>query len=145
MLFLKTAARRHLDMWDPNRTPAPEVKASSKLISHERPACCGASTRPKYRQQMQPMYLIRSRSIAQRDNAQRARVYCGLDRITISGEIGGRRRPDDYPAIGSVMGIYNPPRKRCRRRDAAVHHEGGRAAAATPAFYCGCSAKPDPA
>jgi hypothetical protein len=42
------------------------------------------------------------------NNAHAAAVYCSLtghDR----GEIGGGARPDDYPAIGSVVGMQRPP------------------------------------
>jgi hypothetical protein len=62
---------------------------------------------PKFARQMHRCTLIRSARHSV-NNAHAAAVYCqltGHDR----GEIGGGARPDDYPAIGSVVGMLRPP------------------------------------
>ena len=62
---------------------------------------------PKFARQMNRCTVIRSAHHSV-NNAHAAAVYCALtghDR----GEIGGGARPDDYPCIGSVVGMQRPP------------------------------------
>jgi hypothetical protein len=76
------------------------------------------------------------------NNAHAAAVYCALtghDR----GEIGGGARPDDYPAIGSVVGMQRPPDQ------AVVPHvmlpyitKEGAGGPPQPGFYGGWLGKP---
>ncbi len=78
---------------------------------------------PKFAKQMHRCTLIRSANHSV-NNAHAAAVCAltGHDR----GEIGGGARPDDYPCIGSVVGMQHPPKTAAlAARAAAVHHEEG--------------------
>ncbi|HEY3787795.1 MAG TPA: DUF1501 domain-containing protein [Urbifossiella sp.] len=97
----------HLDMWDPKPDAPAEVKGEFKPIPTSTPGVMWGEHLPKFARHMHRSTLIRSAHHSV-NNAHAAAVYCGLtghDR----GEIGGGARPDDYPAIGSVMGMYHPP------------------------------------
>ncbi|MBY0458066.1 MAG: DUF1501 domain-containing protein, partial [Gemmataceae bacterium] len=62
---------------------------------------------PRFARQMHRCTVIRSAHHSV-NNAHAAAVYCALtghDR----GEVGGGARPDDYPCLGSVVGMQRPP------------------------------------
>ena len=97
----------HLDMWDPKPDAPAEVRGEFKPIPTSVPGVRFGEHLPRLARQMHHATVIRSAHHGV-NNAHAAAVYCGLtghDR----GEIGGGARPDDYPAIGSVLGKFRPP------------------------------------
>jgi hypothetical protein len=97
----------HLDMWDPKPEAPAEIRGEFKPIPTSVPGVFFGEHLPKFARQMHRCTLIRSAHHSV-NNAHAAAVYCALtghDR----GEIGGGARPDDYPAIGSVVGLQRPP------------------------------------
>jgi hypothetical protein len=97
----------HLDMWDPKPDAPAEIRGEFKPIPTSVPGVFFGEHLPKFARQMHRCTLIRSAHHSV-NNAHAAAVYCALtghDR----GEIGGGARPDDYPAIGSVVGLQRPP------------------------------------
>jgi hypothetical protein len=106
VLFLN-GGPSHLDMWDPKPDAPPEIRGEFKPISTSVPGVLFGEHLPKFARQMHRCTVIRS-AYHSVNNAHAAAVYCALtghDR----GEIGGGARPDDYPAIGSVVGMQRPP------------------------------------
>lgn len=106
ILFLN-GGPSHLDMWDPKPDAPAEIRGEFKPIPTSVPGVFFGEHLPKFARQMHRCTLIRSAHHSV-NNAHAAGVYCGLtghDR----GEIGGGARPDDYPAIGAVTGMYHPP------------------------------------
>ncbi|HEY1188586.1 MAG TPA: DUF1501 domain-containing protein, partial [Gemmata sp.] len=97
----------HLDMWDPKPEAPPEVRGEFRPIQTSVPGVYFGEHLPKFARQMGRCTVIRSAHHSV-NNAHAAAVYCALtghDR----GEIGGGARPDDYPCIGSVLGLQRPP------------------------------------
>jgi hypothetical protein len=97
----------HLDMWDPKPDAPAEIRGEFSPIPTSVPGVFCGEHLPKFARQMHRCTLIRSAHHSV-NNAHAAAVYCALtghDR----GEIGGGARPDDYPAIGSVVGMQRPP------------------------------------
>ncbi len=97
----------HLDMWDPKPDAPPEVRGEFKPIQTSVPGVLFGEHIPRFARQMHRCTVIRSANHSV-NNAHAAAVYCALtghDR----GEIGGGARPDDYPCIGSVVGMQRPP------------------------------------
>ena len=97
----------HLDMWDPKPDAPPEIRGEFSPIPTSVPGVFFGEHLPKFARQMHRCTVIRS-AYHSVNNAHAAAVYCSLtghDR----GEIGGGARPDDYPAIGSVVGMQRPP------------------------------------
>lgn len=97
----------HLDMWDPKPDAPAEIRGEFKPIATSVPGVHFGEHIPKFARQMHRCTVIRSAHHSV-NNAHAAAVYCSLtghDR----GEIGGGARPDDYPAIGSVVGMQRPP------------------------------------
>ena len=97
----------HLDMWDPKPDAPAEIRGEFKPIRTTVPGVHFGEHLPKFAGQMHRCSVIRSAHHSV-NNAHAAAVYCALtghDR----GEIGGGARPDDYPAIGSVVGMQRPP------------------------------------
>ncbi len=99
----------HLDMWDPKPDAPAEVRGEFRPLSTSVPGVYFTEHLPKFARQMHRCTLIRSvhHSV---NNSHAAAVYCALtghDR----GEFGGGARPDDHPAIGSVMAVKRPPQK----------------------------------
>ena len=85
----------------------PRFAASSSRSRRACRASSSASTCRSSRGRCTAARVIRSAHHSV-NNAHAAAVYCALtghDR----GEIGGGARPDDYPAIGSVVGMQRPP------------------------------------
>ncbi len=97
----------HLDMWDPKPDAPAEIRGEFGTIPTSVPGVIFGEHLPKFARQMHRCTLIRSAHHSV-NNAHAAAVYCALtghDR----GEIGGGARPDDYPCIGSVVGMRRPP------------------------------------
>ena len=97
----------HLDMWDPKPDAPAEIRGEFAPIPTSVPGVFFGEHLPRFARQMHRCTLIRSAHHSV-NNAHAAAVYCSLtghDR----GEIGGGARPDDYPAIGSVVGMHRPP------------------------------------
>ncbi len=97
----------HLDMWDLKPDAPAEIRGEFKPIPTSVPGVSFGEHLPKLARQMHRCTLIRSAHHSV-NNAHAAAVYCqltGHDR----GEIGGGARPDDHPAIGSVLGLQRPP------------------------------------
>jgi Protein of unknown function (DUF1501) len=98
----------HLDMWDMKPSAPAEIRGEFKPIATSLPGVQFGEHLPKLANHMHQCTLVRSMHHSV-NNAHAAAVYCGLtghDR----GEIGGGARPDDYPAVGSVLGLMRPPR-----------------------------------
>ena len=96
----------HLDMWDPKPDAPAEVRGEFKPIPTSVPGVFFGEHLPKFARRMHRCTLVRSAHHSV-NNAHAAAVYCALtghDR----GEIGGGARPDDYPCIGSVVGLRRP-------------------------------------
>jgi hypothetical protein len=131
----------HLDMWDPKPEAPPEIRGEFNTISTSVPGVFFGEHLPKFARQMHRCTVIRS-AYHSVNNAHAAAVYCALtghDR----GEIGGGARPDDYPAIGSVVGMQRPPAQ------AVVPHvmlpyitKEGAGGPPQPGFYGGWLGKP---
>ncbi|MBX9582757.1 MAG: DUF1501 domain-containing protein [Gemmataceae bacterium] len=97
----------HLDMWDPKPDAPAEVRGEFGTIPTSVPGVRFGEHLPKLARRMHHAALIRSAHHSV-NNAHAAAVYCGLtghDR----GEVGGGAKPDDHPAIGSVLGVQRPP------------------------------------
>jgi hypothetical protein len=131
----------HLDMWDPKPDAVPEIRGEFSPIKTSVPGVLFGEHIPKFARQMHRCTVIRSAHHSV-NNAHAAAVYCALtghDR----GEIGGGARPDDYPAIGAVTGMYRPP------EGAVVPHvmlpyitKEGAGGPPQPGFYGGWLGKP---
>src|SRR5262245_10815284 len=114
ILIFLNGGPSHLDMWDPKPDAPPEIRGEFRPIATSVPGVLFGEHLPKFARQMHRCTLVRSANHSV-NNAHAAAVYCALtghDR----GEIGGGARPDDYPAIGSVVGLHRPP------GDAVVPH-----------------------
>ncbi len=97
----------HLDMWDPKPDAPAEVRGEFRPIATSVPGVFFGEHLPKFARQMHRCTVVRSAHHGV-NNAHAAAVYCSLtghDR----GEVGGGARPDDYPCIGSVVGMQRPP------------------------------------
>jgi hypothetical protein len=97
----------HLDMWDMKPDAPAEIRGEFKPIDTTAPGVRVCELLPGLARQMHRCTLVRSvhHSV---NNAHAAAVYVGLtghDR----GEVGGGARPDDRPAVGSVVGLLRPP------------------------------------
>ena len=106
LLFLN-GGPSHLDMWDMKPDAPPEIRGEFKPIATTVPGVQLCELLPRLAGQMHRCTLIRSAHHSV-NNAHAAAVYCALtghDR----GEIGGGTRPDDHPAVGSVVGMRRPP------------------------------------
>ena len=108
----------HLDMWDPKPDAPAEVRGEFKPIPTSVPGVFFGEHLPRLARHMHRGTVIRSAHHGV-NNAHAGAVYCGLtghDR----GEIGGGARPDDYPAIGSVVGMLRPPTQPAGQADIDV-------------------------
>lgn len=140
VLFLN-GGPSHLDMWDPKPDAPPEIRGEFSTIPTSVPGVRFGEHLPKFARQMHRCTVIRS-AYHSVNNAHAAAVYCALtghDR----GEIGGGARPDDYPAIGSVVGMHRPPEQ------SVVPHvmlpyitKEGAGGPPQPGFYGGWLGKP---
>jgi hypothetical protein len=131
----------HLDMWDPKPDAPAEIRGEFKPIQTSVPGVFFGEHLPKFARRMHHCTVIRSAHHSV-NNAHAAAVYCSLtghDR----GEIGGGARPDDYPCIGSVVGMQHPP------KEAVVPHvllpfitKEGAGGPPQPGFFGGWLGKP---
>ncbi len=106
LLFLN-GGPSHLDMWDLKPDAPAEIRGEFKPIATTVPGVQLSELLPRLAGNMHRCTLIRSAHHSV-NNAHAAAVYCALtghDR----GEIGGGARPDDHPAVGSVVGMRRPP------------------------------------
>ncbi len=106
LLFLD-GGPSHLDMWDMKPAAPAEIRGEFKPIATTVPGVQLCELLPRLANNMHRCTLIRSAHHSV-NNAHAAAVYAALtghDR----GEIGGGARPDDYPAVGSVVGMRRPP------------------------------------
>jgi len=107
ILIFLNGGPSHLDMWDPKPDAPPEIRGEFRPIPTSVPGVFFGEHLPKFARQMHRCTVIRSAHHSV-NNAHAAAVYCALtghDR----GEIGGGARPDDYPCVGSVVGMHRPP------------------------------------
>jgi hypothetical protein len=100
----------HLDMWDMKPAAPKEVRGEFKPIATSVPGIQLSEHLPRLAKHMNQCALVRSvhHSV---NNAHAAAVYVGLtghDRGDANVAIAAG--PNDYPAIGSVMGLCRPPR-----------------------------------
>jgi hypothetical protein len=108
VLFLN-GGPSHLDMWDMKPAAPAEVRGEFKQIASTLPGVPVCEHLPRLSRMMHLGTLIRSahHGVA---NAHAAAVYVGLtghDRGDATVAIGAG--PNDYPAIGSVVGQCRPP------------------------------------
>ncbi|MDR3637895.1 MAG: DUF1501 domain-containing protein, partial [Isosphaeraceae bacterium] len=97
----------HLDMWDMKPDAPAEIRGEFKPIATSLPGVQFSEHMPLMARQMHLCTLIRSAHHSV-NNSHGAAVYTaltGLDR----GEVGGVASATDYPALGSVVGMYRPP------------------------------------
>jgi len=107
ILIFLNGGPSHLDMWDLKPDAPAEIRGPFKPIATSVPGVQYGEHLPKLARLAHRTALIRSAHHSV-NNAHAAAVYCGLtghDR----GEVGGGARPDDHPAIGSVVGQLRPP------------------------------------
>jgi hypothetical protein len=107
VLIFLNGGPSHLDMWDLKPGAPAEVRGEFKPIRTSLPGVQFSEHLPKLARHVHRCTLVRSvhHSV---NNSHAAAVYAGLtghDR----GEFGGGARPDDNPAIGSVVGLCRPP------------------------------------
>src|SRR5437870_9113452 len=100
----------HLDMWDMKPAAPKEVRGEFKPVATSVPGIQLSEHLPRLAKHMHQCALVRSvhHSV---NNAHAAAVYVGLtghDRGDANVAIGAG--PNDYPAIGSVVGLCRPPR-----------------------------------
>ena len=106
LLFLN-GGPSHLDMWDMKPEAPAEIRGEFKPIATTVPGVQLSELLPRLAGHMHRCTLVRSAHHSV-NNAHAAAVYCALtghDR----GEIGGGTRPNDHPAVGSVVGMRRPP------------------------------------
>jgi hypothetical protein len=110
ILIFLNGGPSHLDMWDMKPAAPHEVRGEFTPISTSVPGIQLSEHLPRLAKVMHHCTLVRSvhHSV---NNAHAAAVYVGLtghDRGDANRAIGAG--PDDYPAIGSVMGLCRPPK-----------------------------------
>jgi hypothetical protein len=99
----------HLDMWDLKPDAPAEIRGEFKPIASSLPTVPLGEHLPRLARQMHRCTLIRSAHHSV-NNAHAAAVYTSLtghDRGDTTVAIG--TGPQDYPAIGSVLGLCRPP------------------------------------
>ena len=102
----------HLDMWDMKPDAPAEIRGEFRPIATRMPGISVSEHLPRLSTVLHMGTLIRSAHHSV-NNSHGAAVYTaltGLDR----GEVGGTFRPTDHPAIGAVVGLCRPPRRRSR-------------------------------
>ena len=107
ILIFLNGGPSHLDTWDMKPEAPVEIRGQFKPIDTTVPGVRLCELLPRLAGHMHRCTLIRSAHHSV-NNAHAAAVYCALtghDR----GEIGGGARPDDHPAVGSVVGMRRPP------------------------------------
>lgn len=109
ILIFLNGGPSHLDMWDMKPDAPKEVRGEFKPIATSVPGVQFSEHLPRMAKHMHRCSLVRSvhHSV---NNAHAAAVYVGLtghDRGDANVAIGNS--PNDYPAIGSVLGLRRPP------------------------------------
>ena len=99
----------HLDMWDMKPQAPAEIRGEFRPVPTTVPGVQLSEHLPRLARQMHHCTLVRSvhHSV---NNAHAAAVYVGLtghDRGDANVAIGAG--PNDYPAVGSVVGHLRPP------------------------------------
>ena len=100
----------HLDMWDMKPKAPVEIRGEFRPIETSVPGVLVSEHLPRFAGLIHHGTLIRSAHHSG-NNAHAAAVYVGLtghDRGDATVAIG--TGPNDYPAIGSVVGLCRPPR-----------------------------------
>ncbi len=100
----------HLDLWDMKPDAPAEIRGEFKPIASTLPGVPVCEHLPQFAKQVHRGTLIRSAHHSV-NNAHAAAVYTSLtghDRGDATVAIGAG--PNDYPAIGSVVGMQRPPR-----------------------------------
>ena len=110
ILIFLNGGPSHLDMWDMKPAAPKEVRGEFKPVATSVPGIQLSEHLPRLAKHMHQCALVRSvhHSV---NNAHAAAVYVGLtghDRGDANVAIGAG--PNDYPAIGSVVGLCRPPR-----------------------------------
>jgi hypothetical protein len=110
ILIFLNGGPSHLDMWDMKPAAPKEVRGEFKPIATSVPGIQVSEHLPRLAKLMHHCTLVRSvhHSV---NNAHAAAVYAGLtghDRGDANRAIGAG--PEDYPAIGSVLGFCRPPK-----------------------------------
>jgi hypothetical protein len=106
VLFLNGGPSHH-DMWDMKPDAPAEIRGEFKPVPSSLAGVPVCEHLPKLARWMHRTTLVRSMNHSV-NNAHAAGVYCALtghDR----GELGGGAKPDDYPALGSVLAQQRPP------------------------------------
>jgi hypothetical protein len=109
ILIFLNGGPSHLDMWDPKPDAPAEVRGEFGTIPTSVPGVRFGEHLPKFARLMHHCTLIRSAHHSV-NNAHAAGVYTALtghDRGDATVLVGAG--PDDYPAIGSVVGLLRPP------------------------------------
>jgi hypothetical protein len=110
ILIFLNGGPSHLDMWDMKPAAPAEVRGEFKPIPTTVPGVQLCEHLPRLARLMHRCTLVRSMSHSV-NNAHALAVYVGLtghDRGDANVAVGAG--PDDYPAIGAVVGLYRPPR-----------------------------------
>lgn len=111
ILIFLNGGPSHLDMWDMKPDAPKEVRGEFQPIATSLPDVQFSENLPRLARHMHRCTLVRSvhHSV---NNAHAAAVYTGLtghDRGDANVAVGAG--PNDYPAMGSVMGLCRPPSK----------------------------------
>src|SRR5262245_61078403 len=99
----------HLDMWDMKPAAPAEIRGEFRPIASSVPGIQLSEHLPRLARQMHPCALVRSVHHTV-NNAHAAAVYVGLtghNRGDANIAIGAG--PNDYPALGAVLGLCRPP------------------------------------
>ena len=110
ILIFLNGGPSHLDMWDMKPDAPAEVRGEFKPIATSVPGVQFGEHLPRMAKLMHHCTLVRSMHHSV-NNAHAAAVYTamsGQDRGDANVAIGAG--PNDYPAIGSVMGLCRPPK-----------------------------------
>jgi hypothetical protein len=110
ILIFLNGGPSHLDMWDLKPEAPAEIRGEFRPIASTLPGVPLSEHLPLLSQQIHRCTLIRSAHHSV-NNAHAAAVYTSLtghDRGDTTVAIG--TGPQDYPAIGSVFGLYRPPK-----------------------------------
>jgi hypothetical protein len=109
ILIFLNGGPSHLDMWDMKPDAPAEIRGEFKPIATTVPGVQMSELLPRMAGLMHHCTVVRSMHHSV-NNAHAAAVYVGLtghDRGDATVAIGAG--PNDYPAIGSVMGLCRPP------------------------------------
>jgi hypothetical protein len=109
ILIFLNGGPSHLDMWDMKPAAPVEIRGEFRPIASSVPGIQLSEHLPRLARQMHHCALVRSVHHTV-NNAHAAAVYVGLtghNRGDATRAIGAG--PEDYPAVGSVVGLCRPP------------------------------------